>query len=367
MAEDQDMKTEEPTAKKQSEAQDKGNIPKAQEIGLVATLVVAFTAILFEGGDKARLVMDYGRYMFARVGETPVSLESGIIELQRALQTVTIVAGPFAIYCVVAAILANGLQTKFKLSQKAIEPSLSKFNPISGLKRIIGKEVLANFGIDFMKFVGIGAVLYGLIETILEDPIFYTPVPIGHVGTFITRVFLDMFAYLILVMIIIALISFLYQKQKVHKSLMMTKQEVKDETKSAQGDADIKGRQKAFMRKILQQNMLRKVNEADLVVTNPTHYAIALRYIRGRDAAPIVIAKGKGHFAKRIKAEAKKYGVPMVENRPVARMLYSIGHVDAPIPAELYTVVAEILSYVYKTHKYYYYELKKRRAAEGLV
>ena len=367
MAEDQDMKTEEPTPKKESEAQDKGNIPKAQEIGLVATLATAFTAILFEAGDKARFVADYARNMFGRIGETPVNMESGIIEMQKGLQTIAIVVGPFATYCVVVAIIANGLQTKFKLSRKAMEPSLSKFNPITGAKKFFGKEVFVNFGIDFLKFMGIGTVLYGLIETILEDPIFYAPVPLGHVGTFITKVFLDMFAYLILLMIIVALISFMYQKHKVHKSLMMTKQEVKDETKSVQGDADIKGRQMAFMRKILQQSMLRKVNTADLVVTNPTHYAIALRYIRGKDAAPIVVAKGKGQFAKKIKAEAKKYGVPMVENRPVARMLYSIGHVDSPIPAELYTVVAEILSYVYKTHKYYHYELKKRRAAEGLV
>ena len=367
MDSDQDMKTEEPTAKKKSEAESQGNIAKAQEIGLVATLATAFVAILFEGGDKAILIADYTRNLFSRIGEINITLESGIAELNRALQTVGVVVGPFAIYCAVVAVIANGLQTGFKFTPKAMEPKFSKMNPLAGLKRMFGKEVLANFGIDFLKFMGVGTVLYGLIETILDDPIFYAPVPLGHVGTFITQVFLDMFAYLILVMIIVALISYLYQKHKTHKGLMMTKQEVKDETKSAQGDADIKGKQKAFMRKILQQSMLRKINEADLVVTNPTHYAIALRYIRGKDAAPIVIAKGKGHFAKRIKAEAKKYGVPMVENRPVARMLYSIGHVDAPIPAELYTVVAEILSYVYKTHKYYYYELKKRRAAEGLV
>ena len=367
MDEDQDMKTEEPTPKKKSEAESKGNIARAQEIGLVATLSTAFIAILFEAGDKAILVADYSRNLFGRIGDTVITLESGIVEMQRALQTVAIVVGPFAIYCAVVAVIANGLQTGFKLTPKAMEPNMKRFNPISGFKKIFGKEVMANFGIDLMKFLGVGTVLYGLIETILDDPIFYAPVPLGHVGTFITKVFLDMFAYLILVMIIIALISFLYQKQKTHKGLMMTKQEVKDETKSAQGDADVKGRQMAFMRKILQQSMLRKVNTADLVVTNPTHYAIALRYIRGKDAAPIVVAKGKGQFAKKIKAEASKYGVPMVENRPVARMLYSIGNVDAPIPAELYTVVAEILSYVYKTHKYYYYELKKRRAAEGLV
>ena len=367
MDEDKDMKTEEPTAKKKSEAESKGQIAKAQEIGMVATLVVAFLAMLFEASQKARLLSDYARYIFTRVGDIHLTLESAVLEFQRGLETTFIVVGPFAIYCAVAAVLASGLQTRFKLTIKTMAPSLTKLNPLSGFKRVFGKEVLVNFGVDLMKFVGIGSVLYGLIEHILQDPIFYTPVPIGHVGSFIARVFIDMFAYLIVLMTIIALIHYLYQKHKTHQDMMMTKQEVKDETKSAQGDADIKGRQKQFMLKILQQSMLKKVNTADLVVTNPTHYAIALRYIRGKDAAPIVVAKGKGILAKKIKAEAKKYGVPMVENKPVARMLYSIGHVDAPIPAELYTVVAEILSYVYKTHKYYFYELRKRRAAEGLA
>ncbi|MGB0371228.1 MAG: EscU/YscU/HrcU family type III secretion system export apparatus switch protein [Opitutales bacterium] len=367
MAEDQDMKTEEPTAKKRSEEFAKGNLPKAQEIGIVATLITAFMYILFKAREQAILLSDFASNIFGRLGDTPLTLETAIIELQKTVEVVAVVVGPFATYCVVAAVLANGMQTRFKLTTKAIEPSITKFNPISGFKRIFGKEVLVNFGIDFLKFVGVGSVLYGLIDTILADPIFYTPVPIGHVGTFIAQTFMDMFAYLIALMIIIAFLNYLYQKHKVHEGMKMTKQEVKDETKSAQGDADIKGRQKQFMRKVLQQSMLRKVNTADLVVTNPTHYAIALRYIRGRDAAPMVIAKGKGQFAKRIKAEAKKHGVPMVENRPVARMLFSIGQVDAPIPAELYTVVAEILGYVYKTHKYYFHELKRRRQAEGLI
>ncbi|MEM7674104.1 MAG: EscU/YscU/HrcU family type III secretion system export apparatus switch protein, partial [Verrucomicrobiota bacterium] len=152
MAEDQDMKTEEPTPKRQSEEFQKGNLPKAQEIGIVATLSVAFVALLFEGRDKAIYVSDYSRRIFSSLGDKPLTLESGAIELQKAVEVTGLVAGPFAIYCAVAAVIANGLQTKFKLTPKAMSPSLSKFNPISGLKRLFGKEVLANFGIDFMKF-----------------------------------------------------------------------------------------------------------------------------------------------------------------------------------------------------------------------
>ena len=143
--------------------------------------------------------------------------------------------------------------------------------------------------------------------------------------------------------------------------MMMTKQEVKDENKSSQGDQEIKGRQKQFAREILQKSMMRKVETADVVVTNPTHYAVALRYEKGTDNAPIVVAKGENLLARRIKLIAKEHEVPMIENKPVARTLYALGKVGEPIPLQLYQIVAEILAHVYKTHAYYFHRLKARR------
>ena len=365
--EDKDMKTEEPTSKKKTEQFQKGNFAKAQEIGMVGSLSSAFVMILFMAQESAMILAEYARYMFNNLSDIQFTKEIAMEHIAQASQVLLQAVGPFAAVMAVTAVVANGLQSGFKLTLKRMEPSLTRFNPVAGFKKFFGKEVFMNFVFDVAKFFGIGAILYGVLDRILADPIFHTPVPVTHIGGFIVKTILELFALLIAFMIIIALLHFLFQKWRTHKDMMMTKQEVKDENKSSQGDQEIKGRQKQFAREILQKSMMRKVETADVVVTNPTHYAIALRYEQGKDAAPMIVAMGKGHIAKRIKAIAAEHGVPMVENRPVARMLYSIGRLDHPIPAELYTVIAEILSYVYTRHRYYYHRLKQRRLEERLA
>jgi flagellar biosynthetic protein FlhB len=144
---------------------------------------------------------------------------------------------------------------------------------------------------------------------------------------------------------------------------MMTKQEIKEENKAQEGDPRYRQIRRQMARRLLQKQMLSAVPTADVVITNPTHFAIALKYQRGQDKAPVVLAKGERLFAQRIKALAAEHGVPMVENKPVARMLYKYGKVGKPIPAELYRAVAEILAFVYKTHRYYFHQLRARRAA----
>jgi flagellar biosynthetic protein FlhB len=142
---------------------------------------------------------------------------------------------------------------------------------------------------------------------------------------------------------------------------MMTKQEVKDENRQAMGDPNVKMAQRAMARRLLMRQMMADVPKADVIVTNPTHYAVALKYERGKDTAPVVLAKGQNLFAQRIKAMGAKFEVPTVENKPVARALYKFGQVGKPIPAQLYQAIAEILGYVYRTHRYYFYQLRSRR------
>jgi len=141
----------------------------------------------------------------------------------------------------------------------------------------------------------------------------------------------------------------------------MTKQEIKDEHRQAQGDPNVKIAQRAMARRLLQRQMLADVPKADVIVTNPTHYAVALKYERGVDSAPIVLAKGHNSFAQRIKSIGAKFEVPTVENKPVARALFKFGQVGKPIPVQLYQAIAEILGYVYRTHRYYFFQLKSRR------
>jgi flagellar biosynthetic protein FlhB len=160
---------------------------------------------------------------------------------------------------------------------------------------------------------------------------------------------------------IVAAISYSYEKFKTAKELMMTVQEVKDEHRNAEGNAESKAALRRMGRRLLQKQMLSAVPTADVIVTNPTHYAVALKYERGVDQAPVVLAKGENRFAQRIKALAAEHGVPTVENKPVARFLFATGKVGEPIPAELFQAVAEILAVVYRTHRYYFHCLKARR------
>jgi flagellar biosynthetic protein FlhB len=197
--------------------------------------------------------------------------------------------------------------------------------------------------------------------TILTDPIFYTPVPVHRLGSFIYDSTLALFFRLALAMGGLALLHYIFQLKKTEKDLMMTKQEIKDENRQAMGDPNVKMAQRAMARRLMQKQMLADVPNADVIITNPTHYAVALKYERGVDAAPVVLAKGQNLFAQRIKALASKHEVPTVENKPVARALYKFGQVGKPIPAQLYQAIAEILGYVYRTHRYYFYQLKSRR------
>jgi flagellar biosynthetic protein FlhB len=260
-----------------------------------------------------------------------------------------------------AGIVAGGLQTGFRLTPNVITVNWSRLNPANGIQRIVSKDVFVRFGIDLLKLGAFALVLWGALKFILHDPIFYSPVSVLHLGEFIHDTTLYVFVRIILACAAIAFISYLYQRRKTTKDLMMTRDEVKQERKNADIDPHVRAAQRALARRIMQRQMLKAVPTADVVVTNPTHFAVALKYERGRDRAPVVLAKGHNLLARRIKAIAQQHGVPMVENKPVARALFKFGQVGREIPAQLYQAVAEILGFVYRAHRYYFHRLKARR------
>lgn len=223
--------------------------------------------------------------------------------------------------------------------------------------------MFVNAGIDLLKLVSICLILWSVAKTLIKDPMFTAPVEAAYLGQYIQRATYAFLSRLILALGCIAALSYAYSKFKTNRDLMMTREEVKEEHKQMEGSPHSKAAMRRMARRLLQKQMLAAVPTADVVVTNPTHYAVALKYERGVDKAPMVLAKGENGLAKRIKAMAAEHGVPMVENRPVARALYSIGKVGEPIPMDLYQAVAQILAYVYRTHRYYFFRLKSRRAA----
>lgn len=358
---DQDQKTEQPTGKKLSDAAERGQFAKSQELSVVMVLAAALGALAFTAKSGADAVVEYSSSLFTNFAHLSIDRDTVPGHVRDVWMTVGKVTVPLLAACAGAAMLAGGLQSGFQLSPKAVGFKPEALNPMNGFSRIFSKAALVRAGIDVLKLMAIGYVLYLGTRTLLEDPLFSTPVEAGYLGTFLNQASMAFFSRLLLWMGLIAAISYGWEKFKTGREMMMTKQEVKDEHKNQEGNTQVKGALRRMARRLLQKQMLAAVPTADVVVTNPTHFAVALKYEKGRDQAPIVLAKGENQFARRIKALAAQHGVPTVENKPVARMLFAMGEVGEPIPSQLYQAVAEILAVVYRTHRYYFHQLKTRR------
>ena len=358
---DKSTKTEPPTEKKLNESRSKGQFAKAPEIGMTFTLLAGLLVILFFAPSKALEISMFAKSIMENLDSITLNQEGVVSTLEESYFSLANIVIPMLVACFFAAFIAEGLQTGFRYTPKVINPSLNKFNPVTGAKKIFGIKGLKTFLIDFLKFLGIGTVVWLTLVVFLDDPIFYAPIPLQHVPQFIYELFVVMFTILVLMLAIIAIISFIIKKKEHEEEMKMTKQEVKDERKAKEVAPEIKSAQRKKAMELLGSQGVTDVSTADVVVTNPTHYAVALKYEKGMDNAPIVVAKGENLLARRIKAIAIEYEVPMVENKPVAQSLYALGRVGEVIPLELYRVVAEILAGVYKKNAYYFHRLKARR------
>ncbi len=358
---DDSSKTFEPSGKKLAEAWENGNFPKAPELGVAFVLLAGYCALAFGMKENVKLLFEVSAYVFANLGALPVTEESVCGMVTEGMAGVAAMLAPMLLGCSVAAVLAGGAQTAFRLSPKVFEPKIEKFNPVTNFKNIFSKQGMVQFLVDLLKFGAVAVILWGAIKQILSDPIFFTPVDIVRVGEFIYNSLLVVLVRLILAISFIGMIHFLYQRWRHHKDLMMTHEEVKQEQKNQDVPQHVKTAQRQAARRLMQKQSLNAVPTADVVVTNPTHYAVALKYERGKDTAPVIVAKGQNLFALKIKEVAKQHGVPTVENKIVARMLYKLGKVGRSIPVELFEVVAQILAHVYRTHRYYFHRLEARR------
>lgn len=358
---DQDQKTEEPTEKKLNEAMDRGQFARSQELSVLLSFAAVIGALGFTAKAASRDIADYATSMFTGFASLPVERDTINIQINEAMLTSGRALAPMICACVGAALLAGGLQSGFRMSPNAIGFRPEKLNPVTGFGNIYNKSAFAKAGVELLKLVAIGTALYLGVRGLMLDPLFSAPVEAGYLGQFLLNASLIFLTRLILALGIVTAISYSYEKFKTARQMMMTKQEVKDEHKNAEGSAQAKSAMRRMARRLLQKQMLSAVATADVVVTNPTHFAVALKYERGKDNAPVVLAKGENRFAQRIKALAAEHGVPTVENKPVARMLFALGKVGEAIPAELYQAVAGILAVVYRTHRYYFHRLKARR------
>jgi len=344
-------KTEEATPKKLSDARKEGQVAKSQELStavmLLALFVILKAAVGYIGNRFLRCYLDtYQAIDVYSVEDFTPSMASAF--LRDGLVEVLLICLPVFAVAVAAAFAVSIAQVKWEVTAKPLKPKFDKFNPLKGFKRIFSKDKIVELVKAVIKIALIFYLAYSDLEeaagTVVSLYDFGLEQAVIYIGNFVINLGIKISA----VYLVVGLADYIYQKFKFKKDLRMSKQEVKDEYKKQEGDPQVKGRIKSKMREVSQRRMMQKLPEADVVITNPTHFACAIKYDKEVAEAPVLIAKGADYVAQKIKDAAKEYNIPIVENKPLARMLYYNVDLDSEIPQELYQMTAEVLAYVYR-------------------
>ncbi|MBP1682185.1 MAG: flagellar biosynthesis protein FlhB [Proteobacteria bacterium] len=349
MADDQE-KTEEATSKKIEDARKDGNVPKSQDTSAFITLVVALVAFLaFLSFIQSRVVYLY--YYYQSLIGTEITKEVTLQISMISLREIVFMVIPLALAVAVAGILANIMQTGFIFTTKPLMPDISKLDPIKGLKNLFSmKKAVETLKILLKVGVILWVCYYFLLSFTKELPtVIYFP--LFDQLAWLKEKMLILVAVILLLFLVLALADLLFVRFSYFKSLRMSKQEVKDEYKQMEGDPKIKAKIRQIQMQMTRKRMMQEIPQADVVITNPTHYAVAIRYNQEKEAAPKVIAKGTDFVALRIKEIAMNYNIQIVENPPLARELYKKCNLGDIIPENLYKAVAEVLAFVYKSSK----------------
>jgi flagellar biosynthetic protein FlhB len=351
-------KTERATGHKRQEQRKKGNVMQSKEVQTAAFIIVIFNVLRWTIRLIYTVTQNSMKYWLSISGQgmedngrvidgVPVHIKL-IFEI---VKVVLLTAGPTLLIAGIVAIVASGVQTKWIRTMETTKPKFSKLNPFKGLKKFFKLSSLFNVFISLAKLTVIAFIVYGEVRNRLEDfaktldwelltsvaymmdAIYWAAMKIG------------------LAFIVIAVIDYLFQKWKWEKDMRMTKQEVKEEFKQLEGDPKIKGKRRQIQMRMAMQRMMASVPDADVIIRNPTHFAVALKYNPDKDNAPLVLAKGKDNIALRIIKAAEENGVALVENKPLAKALYESAEIEREIPVDFYHAVAEVLAFVYDLRK----------------
>ena len=339
-------KTEEPTPKKRSEARKKGQVGRSQELNTAFVLLVGFFSLKLLWDSIYLSIAAYTTYVFSNLNQT-LDTENIIRIFIGIMIVLAKTALPIMLFIMVIGLAVNFFQVGLNFNTESIEFKLDKLNPINGFGRIFSKRSLVELAKSFFKIIVIGFFLYRFIrEQILAMPQFMF-FDLTTSLALVAEIIFQMAFIVVGVIMIMAFVDYGYQKWQTTQDLKMTKQEVKDEMKQTEGDPQIKGKIRQKQRQMAMARMMKEVPKADVIITNPTHYAVALSYEQGM-VAPKIIAKGQDLVAQRIKEIARDARVPIIENKPLARALYAAVQVGDSVPHELYQAVAEVLAYVYR-------------------
>ena len=342
-------KTEKATPKKRADARKKGQVAQSREVPSVLILMSALGVFFFGGAWMFWSLAGFMGGVFQNIATFRIQEIATASTLFKEIFTtaVTLVL-PVMLFVFVAGLGGNVVQFGFLIHGEKLTPQLKRLNPIKGMKRLISLKSLVELVKSVFKLAIVGGIAYLLVKGELNTIPSLVQLQVGEIAAFMARVSIKICFYVCLVLIALSLVDYAYQRWEHEKSLKMTKQEVKDEHKQTQGDPKIKARIRKIQLEVAQRRMMEAIPEADVVITNPTHLAVALKFDANEMMAPCVTAKGAGFIAQKIKQLAEEHQVPIVENKPLARTLYKATELGDMIPVELYQAVAEVLAYVYR-------------------
>jgi flagellar biosynthetic protein FlhB len=347
MEENREQRTEQPTHYRLEKAREKGQVVKSNELTSALVVIGGLVALRLLYPWFVSVASESAEYYLS----TPPIVET-IGDTQRLLSGVIVkgfrLLSPYLIAILGVAIISNYIQVGFLFSTEPLALSLEKINPIAGAKRLFSLQSLFKTGINLAKATLVGLVFYKSIKASIPEYMALGDYSIRQTIGFMANEAFSIAMKATLILVVLGFVDYAYQRRKYIKNLMMTKQEVKDEHKELEGSPLIKSRIRSRQIALARQRMMEEVPKADVVVTNPVFIAVALKYNIEKMNAPTVVAKGKRLIAEKIKEIATTHGVPVLENKPLARSLYELVEIGSEIPASLYKAVAEILSYVYK-------------------
>ncbi|WP_438432457.1 flagellar biosynthesis protein FlhB [Gorillibacterium sp. sgz500922] len=341
-------KTEPATPKKRREAREKGQVAKSQELPGALVLLACFASFsLFGGFMKDRYFLLF-RSTFQDYLLSEVTVPNVVSLFGNLLREGLLLLAPIFLVSVLVALLANFFQVGVLFTGDPMKPKFSKINPLQGFKRMFSPRALVDFLKSILKMTIVGFVVYQTFWSERGKLLVLGQVPLRESLSYVADLTVGLGIKIGVILAILAVLDYFYQKFDYEKNLRMSKQDIKDEYKKSEGDPLIKGKIREKQRRMAMQRMMQEIPNADVIITNPTHFAVALKYDASEMAAPRVIAKGADYVAQKIKERGKQHGIVLMENKPLARALFSQVEIGQAIPAELFQAVAEVLAYVYK-------------------
>ena len=345
-------KTEKATPKKREDEQKKGNIFQSSDVISALSILALFYTLKiifpFLYQHMSGVIIKYIGYM--RTVNT-LSTAFAMDVAKDVLIAILLLAGPVMLVSIAVGVIATGMQTRFKISKENLKIKFSRLSPLQGIKKMISLRSITELIKAMLKISVIGYILYSAFLNISKSFTKLMFEDIFGAVSFILNSIMDIVIQLSLAFILIAAFDYLYQWWEYERNIKMSKQEIKEEYKQLEGDPQIKGQIRDRQRKMATQRMMQQVPTADVIIRNPTHFAVALKYDIEKNSAPIVVAKGQDYTALKIIEIAEQHHIPMTENRPLARALYSTVEINREIPQEYYLILAEIMAWVYSTKK----------------